>query len=82
MARYCSAFLLLVVLATGTSSADESSKPALPGFIKGYTWGWVGYRGQYEGPRAETSMKRLADTGAQWVCIAFGGTMKTFDSRK
>ena len=48
--------------------------------MKGYTWGWVGYRGQYEGPGAATSMKRLAATGADWVCIAFGATMKTFDT--
>ncbi len=36
----------------------------------------VGSRGQYEGPRAADSMKKLAETGAEWVCIAFGANMK------
>lgn len=56
---------------------NDQSNSAIPGFIKGYTWGWVGTRGQYTGPGAATSMKRLAETGAQWVCIAFGASMKT-----
>jgi hypothetical protein len=80
MNRYRNGLFLLVLFAAVTMSADEFRKPQLPGFIKGYTWGWVGYRGQYEGPQAATSMKRLADTGAQWVCIAFGAGMKTFDT--
>ncbi|HEY2828152.1 MAG TPA: hypothetical protein VGJ04_11185 [Pirellulales bacterium] len=80
MTRFCTGLVLLALLAVGALAADEPLKSALPGFIKGYTWGWVGYRGQYETPRSATSMKRLSDTGAQWVCIAFGVSMKTFDT--
>jgi hypothetical protein len=45
------------------------------GFIKGHSWGWVGVRGEYSGPNAVDSMKKAAETNANWVCIAFGGEM-------
>jgi hypothetical protein len=80
MKRIGVGLILFVLLAIGAKAGDEPHKPALPGFIKGYTWGWVGYRGQYEGPRAADSMKKLAETGTEWVCIAFGANMKTFDT--
>jgi hypothetical protein len=80
MMRICLLFAAVLALGAGSALADDASRPALPDFIKGYTWGWVGYRGQYEGPGAANSMKRLAETGTQWVCIAFGGSMKTFDT--
>jgi hypothetical protein len=60
--------------------ASEPADPSALGFIKGCTWGWVGYRGQYATHFAADSMKKLADTGAKWVCIAFAGSMKTFDT--
>ncbi len=51
MKRIGGGVILLVLLAIGAWAGEEPHKPALPDFIKGYTWGWVGYRGQYEGPR-------------------------------
>ena len=45
------------------------------GFIKGISWGWTGSKGQYLGEAPVESMKKLAETGANWVCIAFGGEM-------
>jgi len=45
------------------------------GFIKGFTWGWTGWRGQYLGDRPADSMKKLAETNSNWVCISFGADM-------
>ena len=46
------------------------------GFIKGFSWGWMGWRGQYLGPGPADSMRKLADTGANWVCVSFGAEME------
>ena len=45
------------------------------GFIKGHSWGWTGSKGQYLGDGPVESMKKLAETNANWVCIAFAGEM-------
>jgi hypothetical protein len=45
------------------------------GFIKGVSWGWPGERGEYSGPNAVDSMKKMTETGANWVCISFAGEM-------
>jgi hypothetical protein len=45
------------------------------GFIKGHSWGFPGLRGQYLGDAPAESMKKMADTGANWVCICFAGEM-------
>jgi hypothetical protein len=50
------------------------------GFIKGFSWGWTGVRGQYSGDAPADSMKKLAATGAEWVCISFSTEMETFDT--
>lgn len=63
--------------------ADEPvtvSNPAELGFVKGYSWGWVGQRGAYASGAAAASMEKLADTGANWVCIAFATHMPTHDT--
>lgn len=39
--------------------------------IHGITWGWGGRRGTWQTPEAVESMRKLADTGANWVTIAF-----------
>jgi hypothetical protein len=46
------------------------------GFIKGYNWGFPGQRGQYLGDAPVESMKKMADTGANWVCICFAAEME------
>ena len=62
----------------GSPKAKDAQPPKSPiGFVKGYTWGWTGKRGHYEGPRAAESMKHLAETGAEWVTIAFAAEMQT-----
>jgi hypothetical protein len=45
------------------------------GFIKGFSWGWTGTRGQYLGDAPVESMKKMTETGANWICIAFAGLM-------
>jgi hypothetical protein len=51
-----------------------------PGFVKGFSWGWVGRRGEYASPAAADSMKKLAETGAEYVCIAFSTEQRTHES--
>jgi hypothetical protein len=63
------------------SSASAASAarpdPAVPviqspvGFIKGYTWGYNSTRGDYLGKPAEESMKALAETGVNWITLAY-----------
>lgn len=48
-------------------------------FVKGFSWGWTGWRGQYSGEAARESMEKLAATNANWACISFGTEMETFD---
>jgi hypothetical protein len=73
----------LAVVLQGASSgiaADPPHDPKSLGFIKGFSWGWTGWRGSYAAPEAEESLEKLADTGTEWVCIAFAPNMKTFDT--
>jgi hypothetical protein len=76
--------IVFVATAAVRSPAAEpwppSHDPAALGFIKGMTWGWVGTRGEYASPAAADSMTKLADTGSQWVCIAFAPNMKSYDT--
>ncbi|MBN2217129.1 MAG: hypothetical protein JW719_07115 [Pirellulales bacterium] len=41
------------------------------GFVKGYSWGWPGYRGEYLGAAPERSLERLAATGTRWIALSF-----------
>jgi hypothetical protein len=72
--------LLLALAAPGSLLGQETRDPAGLGFIKGFSWGWIGSRGEYASPVAADSMQKLADTGNQWVCIAFAGRMATYDT--
>jgi hypothetical protein len=60
--------------------ADPQHDPKSLGFIKGFSWGWVGSRGDYGSPAADDSLEKLSDTGTEWVCIAFAPNMKTYDT--
>jgi hypothetical protein len=73
----------LISLSGGDVPAAHAQQPLdawSTGFIKGVTWGWVGRRGEYADPAAADSMRRLKETNAQWVCIAFAATMPTYDT--
>jgi hypothetical protein len=72
---------LAVIVGASRASADETQHdPKSLGYVKGFSWGWTGWRGSYASPEAEESLKKLADTGTEWVCIAFAPNMKTFDT--
>ncbi len=60
---------------SGKELPKFSHTQSTTGFIKGHSWGWTGRRGEYLGDAPAESMKKLADTGANWVCIAFAGEM-------
>lgn len=55
--------------------AETPASP--PAFVKGFTWGWTGSRGDYLGDAPDRSLKRLADTGTEWVILAFAAHMET-----
>ncbi|MBN2377526.1 MAG: cellulase family glycosylhydrolase [Sedimentisphaerales bacterium] len=59
----------------GARPSEITSTHSPTGFIKGFSWGWTGRRGQYLGAAPVESMKKLADTGAGWVCVSFAGEM-------
>ncbi len=68
--------LLSSVRAVEASQLSEFTHTNSPtGFIKGHSWGWTGARGQYLGDAPVESMKKMAETNANWVCIAFAGLM-------
>jgi hypothetical protein len=71
IALYCLCLANLISLSKVSAQQEEFP------FVKGISWGWVGSRGEYESPEAAESMKHLAETGAEWVCIAFSTTMTT-----
>lgn len=70
------ALTLTLTLAPPSPAADPSSL----GFLKGHSWGWVGNRGDFASPEAADSMKKLAATGANSVCIAFAANMDTAET--
>ncbi len=66
----------LVVIFVGTY-AGASELKAQVGFIKGFSWGWTGSRGEYLGERPERSLELLAATGTEWIALAFAAHMET-----
>ena len=49
-------------------------------FIKGFTYGFDGKRGDYRTPEAAASMERLAGLGGDWAALAFVIRQDTFSS--
>ena len=49
-------------------------------FIKGFTYGFDGKRGDYRTPEAALSMERLAALGGDWAALAFAVRQDTFHS--
>ncbi|QDV74075.1 glycoside hydrolase family 113 [Botrimarina mediterranea] len=70
----------LLALATLAAALSSSVAESPLGFVKGHSWGWVGSRGDYASPAAAESMRNLAETSADTVCIAFAPNLKTYDT--
>lgn len=85
---HCLTVVLLSLLFFATTGKVSAKQPKFThtqsptGFIKGHSWGWTGWRGQYLGDAPVKSMKKLADTGANWVCISFAGEMEKLNEPK
>jgi hypothetical protein len=67
------AWATALCLAGSYCTADDALHKL--GFVKGHSWGFDSRRGNYESPQAERSMRALAATGANCVCICFATTM-------
>lgn len=59
------------------NTAASDPAPEDIGFVRGYTWGWDGQRGDFASPAAADSMAKLAETGIDHICIAFAANMQT-----
>ena len=72
----CFGFLLIL-----SGCLPEAALAAPPenqvGFVKGFSWGWLGHRGEYRGSAPEQSMEQLAATGTQWIALAFAAHVET-----
>jgi hypothetical protein len=40
-------------------------------FVKGMTWGWNSIRGDYRSAEAIDSLRKLKETGSEWICLSF-----------
>lgn len=80
MIRYVVSLAAIAISVTAARAVETKHDPKSLGFIKGYSWGWTGWRGSYAAPEATESMQKLADTGTEWICIAFAPNMKSYDS--
>lgn len=78
--RYVVSLSAIAISVTAARADETKHDPQSLGFIKGYSWGWTGWRGSYAAPEAAESMQKLADTGTEWICIAFAPNMKSYDS--
>ncbi len=65
---------------TSSVTAAEKNSSEQLGFVKGFTWGWDGRRGDYCSQAARDSMTTLAELGCDWVCISFATSMRSFDN--
>ncbi len=64
--------------------ANLSASPRVPdGWdapVCGMTWGWVGRRGSWTTPEAETSLREMAALDVNWVTIAWAALQDTAQS--
>jgi hypothetical protein len=80
----------VIILFALAGCSQQNRKPAalsipqMPkspiGFVKGFSWGTFGKKGEYTGPKAAESMKLLTETNSNWVCVSFNVEMKTPNS--
>lgn len=70
LSRYCLAVAFTIFSVSNVTFAAPPEEDRYE-YVKGYSWGWVGSRSDYASSEAADSMEKLAETGAEWVCIAF-----------
>ena len=51
-------------------------------FIKGMTYGWNSTRGAYQTSAAVDSMKKLSETGSEWIALSFYTLQDSYSSTK
>ncbi|SEO18387.1 hypothetical protein SAMN04488134_1211 [Amphibacillus marinus] len=51
-------------------------------FIKGFTYGWSGRKGDYLTDASFESMKKLKQTGAEWIALAFSVRQETLKKKE
>ncbi len=51
-------------------------------FVKGMTYGWNTKRGAYRTEEAVDSMKKLKETGSEWIALSFFALQDTYHSTK
>ena len=77
VALACALLAVFTLAANAEQPPPDPSPPQPPpvkspvGFIKGYTWGWNSQRGDYLTEMAAESMTRLAETGTDWIALAY-----------
>lgn len=57
--------------------SGAGSAAAFTGPVCGMTWGWVGVRGMWATPAADTSMARMAEHGVNWTALAYSALQAT-----
>jgi hypothetical protein len=71
-------FLAVLLLLGGLYRVGAAAAPEAPAtWVKGYSWGWPGYRGEYLGRAPERSMRELAATGTQWIALSLAAHVWT-----
>ncbi|ERI94438.1 hypothetical protein HMPREF1982_01074 [Clostridiales bacterium oral taxon 876 str. F0540] len=51
-------------------------------FMKGFTFGWMAKRGEYKTEQTIESLKKLKETGTEWIALAFDIRQENFYSTK
>lgn len=49
-------------------------------FMKGMTWGWNSKRGDYRTPEGLDSLRKLKESGCEWICLSFYTYQETVHS--
>jgi len=70
--------ILNILIYTNFCAAQYPQSPI--GFVKGFSWGTFGNKGDYIGPDPEDSMKRMAETNANYATVVFAMMMETKSS--
>jgi len=54
--------------------------PGSDPFMKGFSWGFPGQRGEFAHPESLESLRAMRDLGVEWVTICFGARMDSLEA--